>query len=361
MSRLLPLACFAALLTLMSSCIPLTDKPISPADNPDDYPWKALGTISANLPIRGIHATPFELYFISNNFLFRLDDKLNLQEKRLLPTDRSFFGAPILSDNVFVRVTQNVSNDAVFEFNITRNAQNVRKIAASSLVDTARRETFVPEAVYDQTLQPGAFSDDGTKLLLVGSINSTKIFAIVLDIQLDFPATNFTRISVVKRIELPDLLSKKLESIRFINGNFYIATQNGGFRITPAGEMKKVFNHWALDFFMVGNTLHSSPYSPYDFHTSTDNGLTWRRGAPSELKYVDVVNKRVFTKISRGVSYVNLGDSSLTKQLKVKYNPDLFTNTREAVDYHIRYFKGKYFMNDGAKVYAVDTIRTVKQ
>jgi hypothetical protein len=139
-----------------------------------------------------------------------------------------------------------------------------------------------------------------------------------------------------------------------------VATQNGGYRITPTGEVKKVFNHWALDFFAVGTKLYSSPYNAYDFHTSSDNGLTWQRAAPSELKYVDVVNKRVFTKTSRGVSYVNLGDSSLTKQLKVKYNPDLFVNTREAVDYHIRYFKGKYFMNDGAKVYAVDTIRTVK-
>jgi hypothetical protein len=360
MSKLFQLSCLVALLSLVASCVPLIDKPVLPADNPDDYPWKSLGAISANLPIRGIHATPFELYFITNNFLFRLDDKLALQEKRLLPTDRSFFGAPILSDNVFVRVTQNTSNDAVFEFNITRNAQNVRKVAASSLVDTSKRETFVPEAVYDQTLQPGAFSDDGTKLLLVGSINSTKVYAIVVDVQLDFPATNFSRISVIKRVELPDLLSKKLESIRFINDNFYVATQNGGYRITPTGEVKKVFNHWALDFFAVGTKLYSSPYNAYDFHTSSDNGLTWQRAAPSELKYVDVVNKRVFTKTSRGVSYVNLGDSSLTKQLKVKYNPDLFVNTREAVDYHIRYFKGKYFMNDGAKVYAVDTIRTVK-
>jgi hypothetical protein len=360
MSKLSLLALLFALVLPFTSCIPLTDKVVSPADNPDDYPWKPIGIVSANLPIRGIHATPFELYFISNNFLFRLDDKLALLEKRLLPTDRSFFGAPMLSDNVFVRVTQNSSNDAVFEFNMARNPQVVKKIAASELVDTARRESFVPEAVYDQTLQPGCFSADGTKLLLVGSINSTKVFAIIVDIQLDFTATNFTRISVLKRVELPDLLSKKLESVRFVNGNFYIATQNGGYRVTPAGEVKKVFNHWALDFFAIGNTLYSSPYSAYDFHTSIDSGLTWKRGAPSELKYVDVVNNRIFTKTSRGVSYANLGDSTFTKQLKIKYNPDLFINTREAVDYHIRYFKGKYFMNDGAKIYAVDSVRTLK-
>ncbi|MDZ7880588.1 MAG: hypothetical protein U5L45_23125 [Saprospiraceae bacterium] len=361
MSKFLHLACFTALLYLAASCIPLTDKPLSPTDNPDDYPWKKFEEISANLPIRGIHVTPFEVFFISNNSFFRLNNKLILQEKRLLPVDRSFFGAPILSDNVFVRVTQNASNDAVFEFNSTRNAQNMRKITASELVDTARREIFVPEAVYDQTLQPGVFSADGSKLLLVGSINSNKIFAIVIDVQLDFTSTNFSKISVVNRVELPGLLSKKLESIRFINGNFYVATQNGGYRVTPTGEVKKVFSHWTLDFFAMNNILYASPYSAYDFHTSSDNGLTWRRSAPSDLKYVDVVNKRAFTKISRGVSYVNIGDSSLTKQLKVKYNPDLFTNTREAVDYHIRYFKDKYFMNDGAEVYAVDSIRTIKQ
>jgi hypothetical protein len=360
MSRLSQLALLFALIFPFTSCIPLTEKPITAADNPDLYPWKVISGVSANQPIRGIHATPFELYFLSNNFLFRLDDKLNLQEKRLLPTDRSFFGAPILSDNVFVRVTQNTNNDAVFEFNITRNAQNVKKIAASSLVDTAKRETFVPEAVYEQTLQPGVFSADGTKLLLVGTVNSNKVFAIIVDVQLDFPATNFARIAVLKRVELPDLLSKKLESIRFVNGNFYIATQNGGYRVTPTGEVKKVFNHWALDFFAVGTTLYSSPYSAYDFHISSDNGLTWRRGAPSELKYVNVANNRVFTQISRGVNYANIGDSTLTKPLKVKYNPDQFTTRTETVDYHIRYFKGKYFMNDGNTIFAVDTIRTVK-
>jgi hypothetical protein len=360
MSKLSQLALLFALILPFTACVPLVDKPVLPADNPDLYPWKAVSAVSANLPIRGIHATPFEIYFISNNFYFRLDDKLALQEKRLLPTDRSFFGAPILSDNVFVRVTQNTSNDAVFEFNIARNAQNVKKIAASQLVDTAKRESFVPEAVYDQTLQPGCFSADGTKLLLVGTVNSNKVFAVIVDIQLDFPATNFSRIAVLKRVELPDLLSKKLESIRFVNGNFYIATQNGGYRVTPAGEVKKVFPHWALDFFAVGNTLYSSPYSAYDFHSSTDDGVTWRRGAPSELKYVDVVNRTVFSKVSRGVSYASLGDSTLTKPLKIKYNPDLFTNTREAVDYHIEHFKGKYFMNDGAKIFAVDTVRAVK-
>lgn len=360
MRQLLLLTRLLVLVFAFFSCIPLVDKPVSPADNPDDYPWKPISSVTANQPIRGIHATPFEVYFLSNNFFFRLDDKLTLQEKRLLPTDRSFFGAPILSDNVFVRVTQNSSNDAVFEFNLARNAQIVKKITASELVDTARRETFVPEAVYDQTLQPGCFSADGTKLLLIGSINSNKIYGILLDIQLDFPATNFSRISVLKRVELPDLLSKKLESVRFLNGNFYIATQNGGYRVTPTGEVKKVFNHWALDFFAVGNNLYSSPYSAYDFHSSLDNGLTWQRRSPSELKFVDVVNNRIFTKTSRGVSYAILGDSTFAKQLKIKYNPDIFTNTRDAVDYHIRYFKGQYFMNDGAKIYALDSIRTVK-
>jgi hypothetical protein len=360
MSRLSQLAILFAFVAHLTSCIPLTDKPVLPVDNPDEYPWKALTGVTANSPIRGIHATPFELYFLSNNFLFRFDDKLVLQEKRLLPTDRSFFGAPILSDNVFVRVTQNSSNDAVFEFNVTRNAQNIKKIPASLLVDTAKRETFVPEAVYDQTLQPGVFSTDGTKFLVVGTVNSNKVFAIILNVQLDFTATNFQSITVLKRVELPDLLSKKLESIRFINDNFYVATQNGGYRVTPTGEVKKLFNHWALDFFAVGSTIYSTPFSAYDFHKSTDNGLTFSRSVPSELKYVEVVNNRVFSKLSKGVNYANIADSTLSKGLKVKYNPDLFARTTDAIDYHLRYFKGKYYMNDGAKIYAVDTIRTVK-
>ena len=360
MRRLSLFAGLCVLILPFSACIPLLEPTKSPADNPDEYPWKTVAAVTSTAAIRGIHATPFEIFFLSNNFFFRLDDKLVLQEKRLLPTDRSFFGTPILSDNVFVRVTQNSNNDAVFEFNLTKNAQNVRKITASELVDTARRETFVPEAVYEQTLQPGCFSTDGTKLLLVGSINSSKIFAVILDVQLDFTATNFSRIAVSKRVELPDLLSKKLETIRFLNNNFYIATQNGGYRVTPTGEVKKVFNHWALDFFAVGNTLYASPFSPFDFHKSTDSGLTWQRAAPSELRYVEVVNNRVLTKTSKGINYANLSDSSFTKLSKVKYNPDFFTNTQGVVDYHVGYFKGKYFMNDGAKVFTVDTLRTVK-
>jgi hypothetical protein len=360
MSKLSHVACLLVLLLPFTSCVPLTDKKIDPTLSTDEYPWKAVAAVSANQPIRGIHATPFEIYFISSNFFFRLDDKLGLQEKRLLPTDRSFFGAPMLSDNVFVRVTQNTSNDAVFEFNISRNAQNVRKIAASQLVDTAKRETFVPEAVYDQTLQPGCFSADGTKLLLIGTVNSNKVVAVIMDVQVDFAGTNFSRLAVLKRVELPDLLSKKLESIRFVNGNFYVATQNGGYRVTPTGEVKKLFPHWTLDFFGLGNAIYAAPASAYDFHISADDGLTWRRGAPSELRYVQVANNKVLTKTSLGTSYANLGDTTLTKLLKVKYNPDFFSNRTETVDYHLQYFKGKYFMNDGAKIYAMDTIRTVK-
>ena len=68
MSRLSQLALLFALILPFTSCIPLVEKEVSAVDNPDLYPWKAMTAVSANQPIRGIHATPFELYFLSNNF-----------------------------------------------------------------------------------------------------------------------------------------------------------------------------------------------------------------------------------------------------------------------------------------------------
>ena len=179
--------------------------------------------------------------------------------------------------------------------------------------------------------------------------------ALLLDIQLDFPATNFQRVGLARRILIPNLTTDgTFESCRFINGNFYLATKGGGFRITPSGVVTKLFPHWAKDFFADGNKLYSSAANAYDFHFSTDNGVTWTRGTPSSLQYVETPNGKVLTQTQRNQRF-GLADSTMTKIADLTYNP----NFSKLLDnyYNVVYFKGKYFLSDDTKVFALDSLR----
>ncbi|NJN34086.1 MAG: hypothetical protein HC817_07390 [Saprospiraceae bacterium] len=76
--------------------------------------------MSAEQLIRTIHATPFELFVLTNNQFFRLDTALSLKEVRILSTDRPLFGTPVFSDNVFMRISQALNNRQVIELHLTK-------------------------------------------------------------------------------------------------------------------------------------------------------------------------------------------------------------------------------------------------
>lgn len=323
------------------ACVPVNRNPIDTI-KPEDIIWQQATEISASdSQIRSIYATPFEIYFTSDSYLFRLDTAFNLLEKRILtPIDRSPYRRAIMNDNTFVRLYQGATGAYTLEFRHTRNSQAVKRLTTTELVDTARRETFDMET---NIRQFGCYNKDGTKFLLPGRLlPANKPYVLILDLALSYSPDDITSIKVAKRIEIPSLNIDKFESFRYLNGNYYIATLEGGFRITPDGQVKKLFNNWAKDFFAIGNKIYSTGFGDFDFLSSTDNGLTWKRSVPSALKYVETANGKVFSHTFSNTPF-GIADSSLTKVLALKYNPDMtFGNV---ADFDITYFKGRYFSN----------------
>jgi hypothetical protein len=331
---------FILLLNLIS-CVPI-DRNAKEQVKPEDIVWQQINEINAtDSQIRSIYATPLELYLTSDSYLYRLDTSLNLLEKRILtPIDRSPYRRTLMSGSTFSRLYQGATGAYTLEFRHMRNSQVVKRFTTAELVDTIQRETFDMET---NLRQFGCYNTGGTQFLLPGRLlPANKPYVLILDIGLSYSPDDITSIKVAKRVALPNLNIDKFESFRYLNGNFYIATLEGGYRITPDGIVKKLFNNWAKDFFAIGDKIYATGFGDFDFQTSTDNGLTWKRSVPSSLKYVETINGKAFSHTLSSNPFA-LADSSLTKALPIKYNPDMtFTNV---ADFDIAYFKGKYFMN----------------
>lgn len=344
----------------ISSCIPLVKEDNSggnPTPTNQDVAWQPLGTANAELLIKSIHSTATEMDILTNNQLFRLDANLKLIEKRPLLADRQIYGTPVCADNTFLRITQGSNNMQVVEFHLIKNPATVKKFFTSELVDLTKNESFLID-VFART--PGVFSSDGTQFFMPGVVYPAyKPTVMVFDIILNSQKTDFTTLKLAKRVEVPNLSTDgKIEACRYLKGNLYLATKDGGFRITSDGQVKKLFNTWTLDFFEKDDKLYANgtDFNPNDFYTSSDNGLTWKKvGIPGLLRYVETTNGQLFHQKSRNLPY-DLVDASLAKIKTIVY----VTNFPEKSDnyYGINFFQNQYFISAGNQIYSVKEIKT---
>ena len=311
--------------------------------------WQSLTAVSAQTLIKSIYSTSNEMYFISDNQFIRLDTNSKVIEDRQLPADRPLFGSPVMSQNAFMRISQGLDNKQVIEFHHAKNRNAIIKIVTSSLVEASLKESFQID-VFART--PGCFSTDGTKYFLPGVVyDSYKATLMILDIKYTPDGNNFQSISLLKRIEITGLATDgKIESCRYLNGNFYLATKDGGFRITSNGEVKKLFNHWTHDFFEKDGKIYSSGFASTDFFKSTDNGITWSRYGNGNFKFVECIGNKIFTQTQKGLRY-SLLDNTLLKAVEMKYNTD-FTTDPDSY-YGIGFSKNLYYINVGSKIYTI--------
>lgn len=341
---------FLFFLTNLTSCIPTIKEQPTPDVLNTAVDWQLLPIVNADQPITSVHATPYEIYFLTNNALFRVDFNQNLQEKRLLQSDRTFFGLPVMSDNTFVRVLQENNRDFV-EFQLARNATNVKRISTAQLVDSVKGESFRVEQVSQRP--SGCYSSDGSKFFLPGVIiPNNKPAVMILDVRLDFQGTNFVSVGLAKRVEILNLsiADATIESCRFLRGNMYLATKDGGFRITPDGVVKKLFNHWVKDFYEIDAVLYSTGFNASDYFKSTDDGSTWSRAGINTMQYVETTGTKVFSQSQRSLRF-GIADSSLTKVKELYYSPSLAAKSGSI--YSIAFFKDRYFINFENKVYSL--------
>ncbi|NJN34085.1 MAG: hypothetical protein HC817_07385 [Saprospiraceae bacterium] len=223
----------------------------------------------------------------------------------------------------------------------------MQRISTDALVDTVKKQSL---KITTTGRTPGCFSTDGTKLLIVAELypDFQPVIAI-LDIRLNFQADNFQSVTLSKLVKVPNLSTEdRIESCRFIRGNFYLATKDGGFRINTEGVVTRLFTTWAKDFFEKEAKIYATGFNGGDFSVSTDNGVTWRKvPGGSELQYVEVANGQVFSQIQRGSIY-GLADSALAKVRQINYNAGFLLNKFDVYS-DVKYFQKKYYFNAGDK------------
>ena len=168
--------------------------------------------------------------------------------------------------------------------------------------------------------------------------------------------TSFASVEMVKRVILESLSSdlNKLKSIRFIDGNFYVTSQEGAWRITPSGNKEKIFTQWMTDVFSWKGDIYITGLNPYDLHKSTDNGLNWENvGVSSELKIVANANDLLFTQAAPSLVYQRV-EADLMKakniSLPIGYSP------QQAIYYSVVYFAGKYYFSVDREVYMTEEV-----
>jgi hypothetical protein len=305
--------------------------------------------------IQGLHATPFEWFAISENEFHRFDGNDKLQEKRPLNTASGVRGIPALNDNTFFRLTIDENSKQVLEFHLTRNPAEVLKLPASSLLATGESHIEI-EFLARGPL--GAFSSDGTLFLLPAKVFPASRYVFFLfEIQHNTSHTAFASVKVARRVEPAGLAADfaKLNTIRFLDGSFYVTSKEGAWRISPSGDIKKLFTQWMLDFFSWKGKLYVTGLNPFDMHESTDNGITWTRlEQNSELKLVETTGEQLFSHEVPGHPF-RLGAEDFLKTREIVY-PAVQAAQNPSVFYGVAFFAGRYYFSIDREVYFTNKV-----
>lgn len=347
-AKLLPAALLATLISLLGCQRPFNLDDGTPTDQAH---WEKVA-FPAESAILGLYATDFELYVSTENSFARLNSDLEIIEKRAFPITNSF---PVMSDNTFVRLATNAQNRQVVEFHLSRNSTEVFRVQTDTLPAPAGNSVDVD--LYSTHL--GAFSSDGTLFLMAAKMMPARYYSLYLfEIQQNFQHNSFVSVKMIKRIDLPDLdanANGRIKSIRFHNGNFYLASQQGGWRITPAGVATKQFAQWKEDCFEWLGDLYMTGTVDYDLDKSIDNGLEWERvNVASELRYVTVADTVIFTQDVFGKYYkVMPKDFKKAKPFTYPIGIDL----DKSLFYGLAFYYGRYYLAIDKDIYVADKIK----
>lgn len=345
-----------------TACLPLerrSDTPVQPIVTDDK--WHEVTGIHAERTILSLYATPVELLAITENQFIRLSHQQLLLEKRSLQANRTPIGAPVLSENTFFRALQGADNRDVYEFHCVRNAQVVKRLYSSDLVRPS--ETFVAER--RKVRFTGAYNAEGTKYFLPGvvyqgTLGIPHVEIMIFNIYNNGSGNDIDSVKLYKRVAIqPQVLGTngKIESCRFIRDFFYLATEDGAFRISQEGQLSQFFPHWTLDFFQKEGRIFSTGFGTYDFFYTSDNGRSWLRGRPSNLRFTETAGNYVFSQKATGSRYA-VGDSVLLNIKQIQY--DSPTNFPDIVNvyYSVAFFQNKYFINSDRKLFYNNNITT---
>lgn len=313
--------------------------------------WEKVG-YNSETAILGLHATDFELYVSTESSFTRLNSNLEIIEKRAFPVTTSF---PVMSDNTFVRLATNAQNRQVIEFHLARNGSEIHNVLTDTLPTPAGNSVDVDA----NSNQLGAFSNDGTLFLLAVKMLPARYYSLYLfSIQQNIEHNSFVAVKMFKRMDLTDLDANtdgRIKSIRFVNGNFYVASQQGAWRITPAGVATKQFAQWKEDCFEWLGDLYMTGTVNYDLDKSIDNGLEWERvNVASELRHVTVADTVIFTQEVVG-KYYKVMPKDFKKAKSFVYPTGVSLD--ESLFYGLAYYNDRYYLAVDKDIYVGNKIK----
>jgi hypothetical protein len=304
--------------------------------------------------VQGLLATPFELYVISENSFARLSADLDVVERRpfLLPSKSN--SLPALSENTLARLTTNAQGRQVVEFHLARNSTQV----FSLLVDTLPVVAGNSLEIESFNTPVGAFSNDGSLFLMPAKLLPARTYSLYLfEIRQNFQHNAFESLKMIKRIDLPDLSAdadEVIKAVKFLNGNFYLTTQQGAWRITPSGVIAKVRPSWKEDCFAYQGDLYMTGIYDYDLDKSIDNGLEWERvNVGTEMRHVVVADTMLFTQQVPGQIFrVMPKDFKLAKEITYP----TVANPVSSAFYGLVFFEGRYIFSMDKWLFATEKV-----
>lgn len=312
--------------------------------------------------IKNIYATPFQLFLITDNEFARLNEDLELVEKRTFVKQGIGLSRPVLSDNVFTRITANTAGKQVLEFHLARNSADVKKFTPDDL--KLPEDDFFEIEIIQRSL--GAFNDSETQFLVPARVeNNGEAYSVLYVFELSYNATfdEFTDITF-HRIDLPDLTTDaanitNIVNVRYFKEHFFVSTKKGGYRISEELEVDKIFplSQWVRDYFVHQDTMYMTGLNSFDIHKSPDAGLTWiRLNKNSQLKVIENVNDILFNQEVAGTVFLQ-ADDNLCDEKEIVYAADIPVGNPAAF-YGLDYFQEQYFLSAGTQVFRISEIVT---
>ena len=299
MTRLLSILFLFGVVLSSTSCL------ITPPDPPPVLWMKALD-FSTNTPIRTMYASDSELQIIADDEYVRMAPDKSVRERRKMPVPFEFYSWPVLAEHSFCRITRTtVQGGPMIELHLAANPSEVLRVPFENL-KTDSSEIFIPIS-RQAAPQSLAYNDLGNQLLIpVVNFNENSHTFFLIDIQLDFSKTLFTKIEKTHRIDILEIsgsTTDRITNVVFENGFYYVISLDGAFRISPDGSYQKVISDWLYDVFQRNDTLFASGRGGI-LYTSTTNGESWvERNELTDIQYVDVIKDKILSQRFTGALY----------------------------------------------------------
>ena len=321
--------------------------------------WEPLEFETERL-IKNLYATPFQLYLITDNEFARFNEDLELVEKRTLIPQGIGLSRPVLSDNVFARITTNTAGKQVLEFHLSRNPAGVKKFTVDDL--KFPEDDFFEMEIIQRSL--GAFNTSETQFLIPARVQENgNAYSVLYVFELVFNST-FDEISSIEfnRIDLPDLTTdaaniSNIVNVRYFKEHFFVSTKKGGYRISENFQVDKIFpvSQWVRDFFEFEDAMYMTGLNSFDLHKSTDDGLTWERlNKNSKLKMIENVNGLLFNQEVAGNIFLAAEDN-LCDETAIVYASDIPVGNLSAF-YGLDYFQEQYYLSADTKIFHISEI-----